>query len=87
MDQYAIERFGQALEIIPRTIAENAGLKAEGVIADLYAKTGDSNRFGIDVADGKVKDIVEIGIMDCWDTKSWGIKLCVDACLTILKVD
>jgi len=87
LDQYAIERFGQALEIIPRTIADNAGYKAEQIIADLYAKTGESNVFGIDVADGKVKDVTEVGVLDCWDTKSWALKLCVDAVLTILKVD
>ena len=29
LDQYAVEKFGQALEIIPRVIAENAGWKAE----------------------------------------------------------
>jgi T-complex protein 1 subunit theta len=87
LDQYAIERFGQALEIIPRTIADNAGLKAEQIIADLYAKTGESNVWGIDVADGKVKDVTEIGVLDCWDTKSWALKLCVDAVLTILRVD
>jgi len=29
LDQYAVERFGQALEIIPRTLADNAGLKSE----------------------------------------------------------
>jgi T-complex protein 1 subunit theta len=62
-------------------------LKAEEVIADLYSKTGESNVYGIDVADGKVKDVNEIGIYDCWDTKSWALKLCVDAVLTILKVD
>jgi T-complex protein 1 subunit theta len=39
LDQYAVEKFGQALEIIPRTIAENAGLKAEEIIASLYAET------------------------------------------------
>lgn len=87
LDQYAIERFGQALEIIPRTIADNAGLKAEGIIADLYAHTGESNHWGIDVADGKVKDVTEIHIYDCWDTKSWALKLTVDSVLTILKVD
>jgi chaperonin GroEL (HSP60 family) len=37
------------LEVIPRTIADNAGLKAEELIADLYSKTGDSNHWGIDV--------------------------------------
>jgi T-complex protein 1 subunit theta len=62
-------------------------LKAEEVIADLYSKTGESNVYGIDVADGKVKDVNEISIYDCWDTKSWAFKLCVDAVLTILKVD
>ena len=87
LDQYAIERFGQALEVIPRTIAENAGLKAEEVIASLYAQTGESNKFGIDVKDGKVVDVTELGIYDCWETKSWALKLCVDSVLTILKVD
>jgi len=87
LDQYAIEKFGQALEVIPRTIAENAGLKAESVLADLYAKTAESNKFGIDVSDGQVKDVTEIGIFDCWETKSWALKLCVDSILTILKVD
>lgn len=87
LDQYAIERFGQSLEIIPRTLADNAGLKAEEIIASMYSKISESNTFGIDVSDGKVKDVVEEGIMDCWDTKSWALKLCVDSVLTILKVD
>jgi T-complex protein 1 subunit theta len=87
LDQYAIEKFGQALEVIPRTIADNAGLKAEEIIADLYSKTAESGNFGIDVSDGKVKDVTEMGIFDSWETKSWAFKLCVDAVLTILKVD
>jgi len=87
LDQYAVERFGMALEVVPRTIAENAGLKAETMIADLYAKTGESNVYGIDVTDGTVKDVTELGVLDCWETKSWALKLCLDACLTILKVD
>jgi T-complex protein 1 subunit theta len=89
LDQYAIERFGQALEIIPRVIAENAGLKAETVLADLYAKHAESNVFGIDVSKGEVADIVncETPVLDLWETKSWALKLCVDSVLTILKVD
>ena len=43
LDQYAVEKFGQAFEIIPRTLAENAGLKAEEIIAKLYAETTKSN--------------------------------------------
>ena len=75
------------MEIIPRTIADNAGLKAEEIIADMIAKTSESNHYGVDVADGKVKDVTEIGIFDSWENKSWALKLSVDACLTILKVD
>ena len=29
----------------------------------------------------------EIGVYDCWETKSWALKLCADSVLTILKVD
>lgn len=65
----------------------NAGLKSEEIIAQLYAKTSEKGVYGIDVADGAVKDVTETGIFDCWDTKSWAIKLTVDAVLTILKVD
>jgi len=87
LDQYAVEKFGQAFEVIPRTLAENAGLRAEEIIAKLYAETNKSCRFGIDVSDGQVKDVVEAEILDSMEMKSWAIKLTIDAVLTILKVD
>ena len=87
LDQYAIEKFGQAFEIIPRTLADNAGLKAEEIIAKLYAENIKSHFIGIDVADGQVKDVREVGILDSMEVKSWAIKLSIDAVLTILKVD
>ena len=87
LDQYAVESFGRALECVPRTLAENGGLKSEAILADLYAKNKDACKFGIDVSDGKVKDVVEAKIFDCLDTKSWALKLCFDVCITILKVD
>jgi T-complex protein 1 subunit theta len=52
LDQYAIEKFGQAFEVIPRTLAENAGLKAEEIIAKLYAETSKGSIYGLDVSDG-----------------------------------
>lgn len=87
LDQYAVEKFGQAFEIIPRTLAENAGIKAEELIAKLYSETAKSPFYGVDVDDGKVVDMKELEIYDSMETKSWGIKLAVDAVLTILKVD
>ena len=37
LDQYAIEKFARALEVVPRTLAENAGLSATDVVYNLYA--------------------------------------------------
>jgi T-complex protein 1 subunit theta len=87
LDQYALEKFGQAFEVIPRTLAENAGLKAEEIIAKLYAETANSKTAGLDVSDGSVKDMKEAFILDSWEVKSWAIKLAIDAVLTILRVD
>ena len=87
LDQYAVDRFGQAFEVIPRTLSENAGLKAEEIIAKLYAETGKSSEFGLDVSDGQVKNVKEAFILDSMEVKTWGIKLAIDAVLTILRVD
>jgi len=87
LDQYAVEKFGQAFEVIPRTLADNAGLKAEDIIAKLYSETIKSHNFGLDVADGQIKDVKEVGILDSMECKSWAIKLTIDAVLTVLKVD
>jgi len=58
LDQYAVEKFGVAFEVIPRTLAENAGLKAETVLAELYAALAKGSKVhGVDVGDGKVKDV------------------------------
>jgi T-complex protein 1 subunit theta len=87
LDQYAVEKFGIALEVIPRTLSENAGHKSEAVLAEMYAKCKESSRFGFDCADGKVKDVVEAGVLDPIETKSWAMKLAFDVVITILKVD
>ena len=87
LDQYAVEKFGVAFEVVPRTLAENGGLKAEDVLADMYAKTIESSAFGIDVSDGEVKNAIEASIFDAWETKSWALKLCFDVVITIMRVD
>ena len=53
----------------------------------MYSKAAESTKFGIDVRDGKVKDVVEAAVLDSLETKSWALKLAFDVVLTILKVD
>lgn len=89
LDQYAITRFGHALEVIPRTIAENSGLDATEVIANMYAAhaEGDCNA-GLDITTGKTKNLGESDtIYDLYVAKWWGMKLAVDAASTVLRVD
>jgi len=86
--QYAIKKYGEAFEVVPRTLAENAGLKATDVLSNLYAAHGkDQFTDGIDVEEGDVKNAVDLGILDLLITKLWAIKLATDAALTILRVD
>ncbi len=37
LEQYAIARFAEAFEVVPRTLAENSGLNATEVVSNLYA--------------------------------------------------
>ena len=37
LEQYAVQRFGQALHVVPKMLAENTGVKANVVIAELAA--------------------------------------------------
>ncbi|KAL2464788.1 CCT-theta [Forsythia ovata] len=39
LDQYAIAKFGESFEMVPKTLAENAGLNAMEIISSLYAET------------------------------------------------
>lgn len=50
LEQYAIGKFGVALEVVPRTLAQNAGMDATQVIAEMYAahKAGNTG-VGIDI--------------------------------------
>lgn len=69
-------------------MAENAGFKADSILADMYAQANKgSTTSGIDVTDGKVRNAVELGVLDSLESKSWAYKLAFDVCLTLLKVD
>jgi len=85
LDQYAINKFGLAMEVVPRTLAENAGLDATNIVAAMYAahKAGNS-KVGINVTDGKTE---ETGVLDLLATKKEAIRLATDAAVTVLRVD
>merc|ERR1712060_411976 len=85
LDQYAIGKFGVALEVVPRTLAENAGLDATNVVAAMYAahKAGQGG-VGVEIVEGETADT---GVLDLLVTKKEAIRLAVDAAVTVLRVD
>jgi len=85
LEQYAINKFAMSLEVVPRTLAENAGLDATNMIAEMYAahKAGKTG-VGIDVVNAGTADC---GVQDLLITKKEAIKLAVDAAVTVLRVD
>lgn len=95
--QHAIKKYGEAFEVIPRTLAENAGLDATAVMSRLYAEhtknsdEGSSGIFyGVDIEndhDFGVLDAKDAGIFDAYAAKKSAIDLATDAAKTILSVD
>ncbi|CAO3699774.1 unnamed protein product [Rhizopus microsporus] len=93
LNQHAIKKFAEALEVIPRTLCDNSGMDATAVLSRLYAahyQEGDAGLCtGVDVEndnDGTV-DASKAGIFDCFASKHNAIKLAADTAITILRVD
>ena len=70
LDQYAIGKFAESFEMVPKTLAENAGLNAMEIISSLYAEHASGNtKVGIDLEEGACKDASTMGIWDLHITK------------------
>lgn len=85
----AINAFANALELIPRTLAENAGLDSIDVLVDLRAKhekPGGKN-IGVDVYKGKAADMGKEGVLEPLRTKTQAIKSASEAAIMILRID
>ncbi|XP_022745773.1 T-complex protein 1 subunit theta-like [Durio zibethinus] len=93
LDQYAIAKFAESFEMVPRTLAENAGLNPMDIISKLYEKHASGNtKVGIDLGGGDSEDGVckDVSTMNIWDlhvTKYFALKYAADAACTVLRVD
>jgi len=94
LEQYALTAFAKALEIVPRTLAENAGHDAVQVLADLQAAHASCQDSicdaGVDIELGSgavVASMKDKGVLDLLSTKLSALRLAVDAVITILKID
>ena len=87
LDQYAIEAFGEAFEVIPRTIMENSGINVNEKLSTLRAKNSRNPNMGINIKTGDIEDAFQLGVLDHLETKRWSIKHAYNSIRTIIKID
>jgi chaperonin GroEL (HSP60 family) len=88
-EQLAVEAFAQTMEMIPKTLADNAGLDPIDILVALRLahekKTGLTS--GVDVFDGKIKDMKKQGVLEPLRVKEQAIKSAAEAASMILRID
>jgi len=76
------------VEIIPRTLAENAGLDAiDMLVAIRAAHEGGKKHFGLDVTLGKPVDMLKAGVVEPLRVKTQAISSAAEAAVMILRID
>ena len=88
-EQLAVEAFAEAVEAIPLTLAENAGLDPIDVMVALRAKhENPANKyFGIEVTTGEIKNMLDLLVLEPLRVKLQVIKSATEAANMILKID
>ena len=88
-EQMAISAFAEAMEVIPRTLSDNAGLGTIDVLVNLRsAHEKPRGRFmGVDVFSGKIVDMMEEGVLEPLSVKEHAVKSAAEAASIILRID
>jgi thermosome len=88
-EQLAIEAFAEALEVIPWTLAENAGMDAIDVVIELKnahnKKTGKA--FGVNVLENRVSDMMVAKVIEPLRVKTQAIQSATEVASMILRID
>jgi len=87
-EQLAVNAFADAMEIIPRSLAENAGLDPIDTLVALRAEHERGNsQMGVNVFDGGVVDMLKEGVIEPLKVKTQALKSAAEAAEMILRID
>ena len=87
-EQLAIKKFAEALEAIPLTIAENAGMDPIDTMATLRARQGQGSMWtGIDARNTEIADMLALDVIEPVSVKEQIIKSATEAACMILRID
>ncbi|MFQ5999987.1 MAG: thermosome subunit beta, partial [Candidatus Bathyarchaeia archaeon] len=87
-EQLAIEAFAEAVEIIPKTLAENSGLDVIDILSALKAEHGKGNRWtGVDALKKEICSMKDLRVFEPLRVKVHAIKSATEAAIMILRID
>jgi chaperonin GroEL (HSP60 family) len=88
-EQLAVEAFAESLEMVPKTLAANAGLEPIDIMAELRSAHEKPKGYlqGVDVFTGKISDMYKNGVLEPLSVKEQAIKSSSEAASMILRID
>lgn len=87
-DAYCYRAFAEAMEIIPYTLAENAGLNPIATVTELRNRHAQGERTsGINVRKGQITNILEENVVQPLLVSTSAITLASETVRSILKID
>jgi archaeal chaperonin len=87
-EQLAVEEFAAALEFIPITLAENAGLDPIEIITELKSRHDAGEEFaGLNLFTNKVEDVIKAKIIEPLKIKKQAISSATEVATMILRID
>ena len=87
-EQLAVKAYAEALEVIPRTLAENAGLDPIDMLVEMRSQHEKGNkRAGLNVYTGKIEDMFENNVVEPLRIKTQAINAATEAAIMILRID
>jgi thermosome len=88
-EQLAIENFADAIEVVPKTLAENGGLEAIDVLVELRSahEKQDGQYKGVNVFTGKIENMRDKGVLEPLIVKEQAVKSATESAAMILRID
>ncbi|MEE9440529.1 MAG: thermosome subunit beta [Candidatus Thermoplasmatota archaeon] len=87
-EQMAIEAFANAMEVVPKTLAENAGLDPIDMMIEMRRTHKKGNKYaGIDVNNGKVNDMLKNNVIEPLRVSVQEVQASTEAATLILRID
>ena len=87
-EQLAVQEFASALEFIPTTLAENAGLDPIDILTELKSRHDSGENYaGINIFNNRIEDALHEGIIEPVKIKSQAISSATEVAIMILRID